>query len=134
MDSKSDSTRVVERYKYKPEYCQKLIEHLRTGLSIQTFGGTVMVTRSTVYKWIDEIPEFKESYEIGLQLAQDFFEKRLVAKVSGQDIKGIDAKKIDSQALLFALKTRFHESYSEKSEVKNTGELKISLAYKENDD
>jgi predicted DNA-binding transcriptional regulator AlpA len=96
-----------------------IIKHLSGGLSLQTFGGVVGVARSTVYKWIDDIPEFKKAKDIGVQRAQDFFEKRLLAKVAGQDLshKGIDSKKIDTTALIFALKTRFHETYGEKKDV-----------------
>jgi len=126
MTQNSDTTHLAKQCKYRPEYCQKLIDHLRTGLSMQTFGGTIGVTRSTVYKWIDEIPEFAEAHDIGLQLAQDFFEKRLVAKVSGQNIPNIDQKKIDTQALMFALKTRFHETYADKHDSRNISELRIT--------
>lgn len=116
MTTKSDSIKAPQ-HKYRPEYCEMLIRHLAQGLSIQTFGGTIGVVRSTVYKWVDEMPEFKEAKLIGLQKAQEFFEKRLIAKVAGQKIQGIDSKTIDTSCLIFALKTRFHETYSEKQNI-----------------
>lgn len=119
--------------KYKPEYCEMLVNHLKQGLSVQTFGGTIGVVRSTIYEWINTIPEFKEAHELGLQLAQEWFEKRLMAKVSGANTPGINSKMIDTTALIFALKTRFHETYGEKSEIKNTGEIKVVIDQQDHD-
>jgi hypothetical protein len=113
--------------KYRPEYCQTLLSHLKQGLSVQTFGAKVGVVRSTVYEWIETIPEFKEAHGIGIQLAQEFFESRLSAKIAGVNIPGIDTKKIDTTALIFALKTRFHETYGDKSEITNVGGIKVII-------
>ena len=111
---KSDTIKAPQ-CKYRPEYCQMLVNHMKQGLSVATFGAKVDVSRSTVYEWIDTIPEFKEAHEKAKQLAQEFFESRLSAKIAGVTIPGIDTKKIDTTALIFALKTRFHETYGDKS-------------------
>jgi hypothetical protein len=114
-------------YKYRDEFCQMLIDHLKEGRTIDTFGATVGVVRSTIYEWIGSIQEFKEAFDIGCQLAQEWHEVRLNAKISGKPIPGIDSKKIDTTALIFALKTRFHKTYGDKSEVQSSGEIKIVL-------
>lgn len=130
MEERKSDTIKAPQCKYRPEYCKMLVEHLRKGLSVSTFGAHVGVCRATIYEWISTIPEFKEAHEEGLQLAQEFFELRLSAKVSGQDIKGIDTRKIDTTALIFALKTRFHETYGEKVQV-SSDNFTIKLAYDE---
>ena len=126
--NKSDTIKAPQ-CKYRPEYCEMLIDHLRKGLSISTFGAKVDVTRSTIYEWINTFPEFKVAHDKGLQLAQEFFESRLSAKISGQEIKGIDVKKIDTTALIFALKTRFHETYGDKTNLIAPGGININLSY-----
>lgn len=119
MKENSDTIKAPQ-HKYRHEYCEMLIQHLDKGLSIQTFGGTIGVARSTVYKWADEFKEFKEAMEIGKQKAQEFYEKRLVAKTAGQTIKGVDSKLVDTTCLIFALKTRFHETYGERQKIDHT--------------
>lgn len=112
--------------KYKPEYCELLIKHLSKGLSMQCFGGTIGVVRSTVYKWLDDYPEFKTAKDIGIQKAMQFHEEILSAKLSGRELKGFDPKKSDTTALIFALKTRFHEIYGDKQKI----EANITPAFK----
>jgi predicted DNA-binding transcriptional regulator AlpA len=120
--------------KYSDSHCTAVVDHLKRGLSIQTFGATVGVSRATVYEWIDNIPEFKDAVEIGKQLAQQFFENRLAAKISGQEIKGIDTKKIDTACLIFALKTRFHETYGEKVQVTGADGAAIAINIAKDDE
>ena len=111
---------------YKEEYCDLLVNHLSKGLSLQCFGGTVGVSRATVYDWIDRYPEFKAAKEEGVQKAMQFHEEILSAKLSGRDLKGFDPKKSDTTALIFALKTRFHEVYGDKQKI----EASITPAFK----
>lgn len=108
--------------KYKPEYCQDLIEHMSKGLSYTTWGADHNIATSTIYQWEKDIPEWKEAKEKAFKKAQEFFEKRLIAKVSGQEIKGFDSKKVDTTCLIFALKTRFHKDYSEKQQIEQKTE------------
>ena len=112
--------------KYKKEYCDMLVKHMSQGYSFSTFGAKVDVTRQTCYEWVDKYPEFKKAKSLGEQKAQDFIEKRLMAKLSGQDLSalGIDTKKIDTTALIFALKTRFHKDYGERQKIEQTVEQK----------
>lgn len=113
--------------KYTPEFCDLLIEHLSKGLSYTTFGSTIGVVTSTLYEWENDHPEWKEAKDIAFQKSQEFFEKRLVAKVSGQKINGLNIKDIDTSCLIFALKTRYHACYGEKKETELTGEIKVSI-------
>lgn len=118
-------------YKYKPEFCQLLIEHMSKGLSFETFGAEINVVRSTLYKWCDDFPEFKDAKDIAFQKAQLFFEKRLVVKISGQKLDGINAKDIDGQCLMFGLKTRFHPTYGDRA-PNDSNKNSFSLEYVKN--
>lgn len=105
--------------KYKPEYCKLLIQHMKTGMSYESFGAEVGCGRSTIYQWEGVYPEWKAAKELALEAAQSYFEKRLVAKVSGSTTKNenFDVKLVDNSCLIFALKTRFHETFNERKEI-----------------
>ena len=46
--------------------------------------------------------------------------------------KALDSdKKHDMSAIIFALKTRFREDYSEKQDVEHNGEIKITISENE---
>ena len=101
---------------YKPEYCDLLIKHMSQGKSLATFGAVVGVSRNAIYEWIDRYPEFAEAKEQASQKCQEWFEQRLQAKLLGVKSSNFDPKLIDATVLIFALKTRFHEYYGDKSD------------------
>jgi DNA-binding transcriptional regulator YiaG len=37
--------------KYKRDYCAMLISHLKDGLSFESFGGVLGVSKQTLYDW-----------------------------------------------------------------------------------
>lgn len=115
--------------KYKPEYCEALKKHMQTGMSYESFGAEIDCGRSTLYGWEEIHPEWKEAKLAATEKAQSFFEKRLIAKTSGQKFKNadFDVKLIDNSCLIFALKTRFHKTYGEKTEHIQSGEIKINI-------
>lgn len=102
------------------------------GFSFGSFGAVIGRGRKTLYRWVDEFEDFAEAKEIAHEKAKYFFEKKLIAKISGDDSGDelFDSRKIDNACLIFALKTRFKDEYSEKVE---SDELKenhlITLAY-----
>ena len=97
---------------------------MKKGLSFRTFGPTIGVSRTTLYDWVSKYPEFKEAKEIAEDSAMLFYEQRLSVKASGQDVNGIDAKKIDLGAICFPLKTRFHQVYGERQKIEQRIEQK----------
>jgi hypothetical protein len=107
------------KIQYKEEFCELLIEHLSKGLSFGCFGAEIGVVRSTIYKWLEDYPEFKEAKDIGVQKALKWHEQILSAKMSGRELKGFDPKKSDSTCLIFALKTRFHKEYGERQIIEH---------------
>jgi len=59
---------------YRPEFCQRLIEHMALGHSFLAFGGSVRVTRKTLYNWMEAHAEFKEAHEIAILACQNTLE------------------------------------------------------------
>lgn len=51
--------------KYKPEYCQLLIEHMAEGLSFESFAALADVDRSTLYEWEEVHKEFSDAKKRG---------------------------------------------------------------------
>ena len=48
---------------YREEYCEKLIEHMKGGLSFESFGGIVGCSKQTLYDWLKAHKEFLDSYK-----------------------------------------------------------------------
>lgn len=104
-------------YKYKPEFCQKVIEHHREGGSLSSFVCVAKVNRTTLYEWIEHIPEFKEAVAQAKAEYQRSLEKVLRGKITGQEGGGFNLSKSDTTALIFALKTRCYQDYGDKSKL-----------------
>lgn len=53
--------------KYKPEYCDLLVEHMGKGYSFESFAGLdeVNVDRDTLYSWRDAQPNFYDALRRG---------------------------------------------------------------------
>ena len=51
--------------KYKPEYCDMLVEHMSEGSSMLSFAAEIDVARSTLNEWADKYPEFSEAVSRG---------------------------------------------------------------------
>ena len=51
------------REKFRPEYCQLVIDHMSQGRSVVSFAAIVGVSKRTVYNWAQRIPEFAEAIE-----------------------------------------------------------------------
>jgi hypothetical protein len=118
---------------YKEEYDQLLIQHMSQGYSFESFCATINVGRRTLFDWIDRYESFKEAKSIGHEKAKQVFETVLISKIRGQDTKGINIKNSDTACLIFALKTRFKESYSEKIEHSVSSDIKIVIDSSDND-
>lgn len=134
---------------YRPEYCQLLIEHMRQGGSVRTFGAVTNppVSRQTVYDWLDRYPAFLDAKNQGEPLAERFWEQLLKSGASGQlkrlkkrapmtdkdgnilrDAAGnilfdeeFEAATFNATATIFALKNKFPEAWRDRKEVEVGG-------------
>lgn len=109
--------------KYRPEYCQQLVDFMKKGYSLGSFGAEIGKTTQTLLNWCEKYPEFKEAHRVGKQSAMKFFETMLVNASMGiipQQLKQLGSKKLDITAIIFALKTRFHQDYGEKQQIDHT--------------
>lgn len=61
--------------KYKPEYCQMLIDHMGSGLSYESFAAVIKVNRDTLYAWEKEYPDFSDAKKEAFDQNLLFWEK-----------------------------------------------------------
>ncbi len=59
--------------KYKPEFCEKVIDWFREGQTIVEVAQNMGVSRTMYYKWKETYPEFKEAAEFGEEAAEAYF-------------------------------------------------------------
>lgn len=94
---------------YKPEYCEKVIEMMRDGMSITEIAYHLNVAKSTVYEWIDNQAEFSSAIKAG----KDFSEGWWMTK--GRE--NISTKEFNSTLWYMNMKNRFGWKDKQESEV-----------------
>lgn len=102
--------RVGRPTKYKPEYCEMLIDHMKEGLSFACFGALVHASLSMIQDWEKAYPEFRVAKGIGESYGRAFWEKMGRAGALGQ-IKGFVP-----QVYVFTMKNRFN--WSDRTDLK----------------
>ena len=122
--------------KYRPEYCEKLIEHMTKGLSFEAFAGVLGVTKQTLYNWAEENPQFLDSKKIGTEKARLWWEAKAIdylvnTEESTRDSEGnMQVKKtsLNSTVWIFNMKNRFKEDWRDRQEVE--GEITVNRVIK----
>jgi len=96
--------------KYKPQYCQELIDHMAQGLSYDCFiPSDQYVSTATLYVWEKEYPEFLEAKGMAFHKNRMFWEKVGADQATGA-IQG------SATAYVFNMKNRFN--WSDRREIK----------------
>jgi hypothetical protein len=113
--------------KYKPEYCQMLIDHMNGGYSFESFAGLIGVAKQTLYEWIDANSEFLDAKEVGFEKSRLFWEKVGVDYIINQSSStagvGSESKAINSTVYIFNLKNRFPKEWRDRQEVEHSGKI-----------
>jgi hypothetical protein len=107
--------------KYKPEFCELLVEHMKQGYSFESFGATANTGKDTLLDWCNRWPEFKAAKKEGYTQALKYWEDLQKActlrrpmtyrNKSGEVVAGSIP---DRTMVIFALKTRFHAEWGER--------------------
>lgn len=85
--------------KYKPEYCEQLIEHFSRGKSFDAFAGVLRVNPDTIYEWAKKHKEFSEAKKIGQGISRNFWED--------MGIDGVEIPGFNTALWIFNMKNRF---------------------------
>lgn len=96
---------------YRQEYCQKLIDHMASGLSFETFGVSIGMVTATTYKWLEKHPEFVEAKNIAEQECRRFWERM------GTGIAAGKLKNGNSGVWIYNMKCRFPKVWRPKKEI-----------------
>lgn len=122
--------------KYRPEYCQMLIDHMAKGFSYETFGATIGVARATVFNWEKDNPQFLDAKKNAFDLCQIFWEKigidhivSVSKNVRQGNVSKSVTKNLNTGAWIFNMKNRF--KWTDRVEVEQIGTQNpiVQLAY-----
>ena len=108
--------------KYRPEFCEDLIEHMRGGGSVESFGAFLgekygnasAICKDTVYEWAERYPDFSDAKKIGTAFARKFYED-----IGKRGMKG-EYVAFNSTVWVFSMKNRF----GWRDKVEHSGEIR----------
>lgn len=87
--------------KYKKEYCTLLYNHMKAGLSFESFAGTIGVDRDTLYEWRKTRREFSDAFKKGREASLLFWERLGIHGAAGK------IKNFNVAAYIYNMKVRF---------------------------
>ena len=97
--------------KYKPEYCQQLIEHMALGLSYECFGAVIDVSLSTTQRWEGLHEEFSVAKIKGFHKSRLFYER-----LGRQALLG-NIPNFNTTIWIFNMKNRFPNEWRDRHDV-----------------
>lgn len=98
--------------KYDPKFCDEAREMMADGYSTKAFAGYIGVSLSTVYKWMEENPEFSEAIKSAQAAGAFWWEKTLKHVASTGEG--------NASAAIFGVKNRSQEEWKDKVENDHT--------------
>jgi hypothetical protein len=114
--------------KYTKDLCEKVVKHHKQGGSMNSFVSVAGACKETLSQWRARYPEFDQACITAQSEYQKMLESILLAKLAGRPLDGFDPKKSDTACLIFALKTRCHQDYSEKNRLElENGKITINI-------
>ena len=111
--------------KYREEYCEKLIEHMASGFSYESFAGLIRVSRTTMNTWEAIHDEWKEAKEIAFGCCRLFWEDQGIRGMYATKSHDVETGKIIERASINApvwimnMKARF--AWRDRVEVTGNG-------------
>lgn len=103
--------------KYDPAFCDEARAILSQGFSIVGFAGKIGVSKTTVYAWMEEHPEFLAAVKEGQAAATAWWEDRARAIAQGEDGNATMA--------IFGLKNRAADEWRDKTETEHSGAVEF---------
>ena len=115
--------------KYKPEYCKEAEDFLAQGYTVRSCAAHLDVHHDTLYEWMKQHVDFSDAIKRGQNKSLKYLEDKLKKLIDGER-----QNKPDTTALIFALKTRFHEVYGDRQKIEQNIESgKIEVHIREKD-
>lgn len=109
--------------KYKPEFCERLVELMAKGTTYEACAPEFGVSRVTLYNWEQQHPDFVKAKETGVDRFLQYWEGVLRGVIT-HDRQTV----VESTLLIFFLKNRCGDLYRDvhRAEVKQESTVKVS--------
>jgi hypothetical protein len=105
--------------KYDPMYCDMLVAHMETGMSVASFAAEIDVARSTINEWAGQYPEFSEALSRAKARSAAAWERRAI-KLADEGGAGAQATMI-----LFGLKNMSSDDWKDKIQTEHSGTVGV---------
>ena len=103
---------------YKPEYCDRVIELGREGMSVVEMAAEIGVSRSTLEEaWPAAHEEFSEAFARARELSQAWWER--------QGRVGLTAERFNAQVYSRSMAARFPKDWRESKNVESTVNVQL---------
>jgi len=99
---------------YRPEYCERVIEYGKEGMSKAEMCLNLDINRSTMTLWEEVHPEFSAAIKEAIYYSQAWWEMR--GRKATFNSEGFNAT-----SYIFNMKNRFKEDWSDTSKQELTG-------------
>ena len=113
--AKKSPAKVGRPTKYKPEYCEKLVEHMQQGFSFESFASVAKTCKDTVYHWVNQHPEFSEAKKRGTAHLEIFYTRM------GMNLAQGEYKNGSATAWIYLTKNIL--KWTDRSDLKITGDF-----------
>lgn len=100
--SKPPGYRFGRPTRYKKEFCDLLVEHMKSGLSFDTFGAEINCSTEILYEWCRLHPDFLHAKKVGQDFCRHFWEK-----LGRDEIINNNGRGLNSAVWVFNMKNRF---------------------------
>lgn len=109
--------------KYKPEYCEQIVEHMKDGKSAISFARSIDVCMATITEWASVHPEFSASYKKAMSYCEDHWAQ--------EGLKGLwnhkDGPTLNTGVWAFYMKARFGWSDKQEMVIANKPDEKLVI-------
>lgn len=105
--------------KYRPEYCDMVVEHMSEGASLTSFAAEIDVSRETISEWSRVHPEFSVAVKKGKAKCSAWWERLGRTGAMGGDV--------NPTLVIFGLKNMSPDDWRDKQEleVNQKSEIKV---------
>jgi transposase-like protein len=102
---------------YDPAYCEQAIELGKIGKSTEAIGAMLGVGTSTLYRWRDEHPEFREALDIAKDMELYWWEDQAMSYM----VENKESDRLNASIWSRSMAARFPKKYRESTKTEITG-------------
>ena len=102
---------------YDPAYCEEAISLGKIGKSTEAIGAMLGVGTATLYRWMDEHPEFREAIGIAKDMELYWWEEQAQAYM----VENKESDRLNSGIWARSMAARFPKKYRESTKTEITG-------------